>query len=334
VSPRSSSEGDGDDFDDASMKSMRSVWLSMRDEEPPVGGMAELLAAARAKAETMKPPSWWQRALVAMRRPPALAFATVLVLVGGAVLVGQRTKDQAVDATTAPAVQPATTEMPAAPVAAPDETQQPATLAAPPAERASGAAGLEAAPEAAPVPATPNTNTNADVDAVAKDRRGGRRRITEERHGEPSAGPTVGRTSGDPGAGTAAGPSSGATADASRTPAGAARPRPTVRTTPAVPERSKLEAPTKEAATPPLGEPEPIDEPADAPAADSTESIVISDGGKPRTPPLDQLAHQAASAAARGDCPAVRVIAARIKRQDATFYKTRIAGNAAIAKCL
>jgi hypothetical protein len=37
---------------------MRSVWLSMRDEDPPDGGLVDLLAAARETAATMqgKPP--------------------------------------------------------------------------------------------------------------------------------------------------------------------------------------------------------------------------------------------------------------------------------------
>ena len=79
--------GDGD----PELAAMRSVWLSMRDEEPPDRGLAELLAAARIQAEAMAPkPSWWQRLLAALRRPPLLALVTVLVLLGGAVLLGRR----------------------------------------------------------------------------------------------------------------------------------------------------------------------------------------------------------------------------------------------------
>jgi hypothetical protein len=74
---------------------MRAVWLSMRDEEPPAAGMSALLAAAAEKADQMRDESqpWWQRALAFLRRPPALAFATVMVLIGGAVLV-TRTSDK------------------------------------------------------------------------------------------------------------------------------------------------------------------------------------------------------------------------------------------------
>jgi len=73
---------------------MRAVWLTMRDEDPPERGLAELLAAAGAKAEAMQArPAWWQRLAAGLRRPPALALATVLVLAGGAVLVGRHGVD-------------------------------------------------------------------------------------------------------------------------------------------------------------------------------------------------------------------------------------------------
>ena len=79
---------------DESLRAMRSVWLSMRDEEPGEGGLSALLAAAHAKAAELRPPSVWQRIGAMLRRPPALAFATVLVLVGGAVVVSQQAKDE------------------------------------------------------------------------------------------------------------------------------------------------------------------------------------------------------------------------------------------------
>jgi hypothetical protein len=62
-------------------------WLSLPDEEPPERGLAELMAAARAKAEIMASPPWWKRALALARRPPVLALATVVVLVGGVIIV-------------------------------------------------------------------------------------------------------------------------------------------------------------------------------------------------------------------------------------------------------
>jgi len=46
--------GDGGEFAERDevpeLRAMRSVWLAMRDEDPPERGLAELLAAARAKA--------------------------------------------------------------------------------------------------------------------------------------------------------------------------------------------------------------------------------------------------------------------------------------------
>lgn len=95
---------DAADDDDERLKSLRAVWLSMPDEEPPERGLADLMAAARMKAEQMADqvaekavasaepaaPSLWQRFLDLMRRPPVLALATVMVLIGGAVLVGRR----------------------------------------------------------------------------------------------------------------------------------------------------------------------------------------------------------------------------------------------------
>jgi hypothetical protein len=82
--------GAGARDDDPELRGMRAVWLSMRDEAPPDGGLAELLAAARAKAETMQArPTFWQRLVTGLGRPPALALATVMVLVGGAVILAR-----------------------------------------------------------------------------------------------------------------------------------------------------------------------------------------------------------------------------------------------------
>jgi hypothetical protein len=80
-------DDDAQDDTNAQLRAMRAVWLSMRAEDPPDGGLVDLLAAARAKAATMRVrPTLRQRVVAVLRRPPALAFATVVVLVGGAVL--------------------------------------------------------------------------------------------------------------------------------------------------------------------------------------------------------------------------------------------------------
>jgi len=98
---RAVTEDDADADTTGQLRAMRSVWLSMRDEDPPDGGLVDLLSAARAKAATMRAqPTLRQRLAAWVRRPPALAFATVVVLVGGAVLVlgrssGHRSSDLA-----------------------------------------------------------------------------------------------------------------------------------------------------------------------------------------------------------------------------------------------
>ncbi|HEY5945307.1 MAG TPA: hypothetical protein VIV40_07445 [Kofleriaceae bacterium] len=81
---------DDDGDNDPQLKSLRAVWLSMPDEDPPERGLTELMAAARVKAEQMTTPSLWQRLVALLRRPPMLALATVMVLLGGAVLIGTR----------------------------------------------------------------------------------------------------------------------------------------------------------------------------------------------------------------------------------------------------
>ena len=92
-------------------------WLSLSDEDPPERGLAELMAAARAKAEIMTSPPWWKRVLDLLRRPPVLALATVVVLVGGVIVVGHH-PDEVQNAAPPPAVQPEA--LPPAPAAAPD----------------------------------------------------------------------------------------------------------------------------------------------------------------------------------------------------------------------
>lgn len=127
--------------DDASLKAMRSVWLSMRDEEPSAGGLSALMAAATAKAAEMRPPSLWQRLGALLRRPPALAFATVLVLVGGAVVVSQQSRQAE------PPMQAASEKAPGnAAVARAHEADETAVPAATPADPAPPAPAPPAAP--------------------------------------------------------------------------------------------------------------------------------------------------------------------------------------------
>ncbi len=74
------SGGDGDD--DAQLRAMRSVWLSLPDEEPPQGGMTELLAAARAKAADMQDRPrrrWWIAGIVLAVIAATCAIAALLI---------------------------------------------------------------------------------------------------------------------------------------------------------------------------------------------------------------------------------------------------------------
>jgi hypothetical protein len=90
----------GDDRDDdPQLKSLRAVWLEMRDsdEEPPQSGLAALMAAARVQADVMAKPPWWKRVAAVLRRPPVLALASVAVLIGGAVLI---TRNDAIEKAT------------------------------------------------------------------------------------------------------------------------------------------------------------------------------------------------------------------------------------------
>jgi hypothetical protein len=94
----------GDDEDgpegdvDAQLRSLRAVWLAMPDENPPERGLDALMAAARTKAVEMaeastempKQPSWWERFVATLRRPQVLALATVLLLVAGVLVIGDR----------------------------------------------------------------------------------------------------------------------------------------------------------------------------------------------------------------------------------------------------
>jgi len=59
------------------------------------------------------------------------------------------------------------------------------------------------------------------------------------------------------------------------------------------------------------------------------------DARRPSIPPaIDQLVKQCEAAAARGDCRAVKNLAAQIAKSDPGAYKARIAKSSALARCL
>ncbi|HSK03966.1 MAG TPA: hypothetical protein VK932_22085 [Kofleriaceae bacterium] len=353
-----SSNDDGrDELDDPALGlgSMRAVWISMRDEEPPTAGLAELLAAARVKAEEMRPREpWWRRIAVAMWRPPVLALATVVVLLGGAVVIGARR--EAFDATPrvegqqagGGAAETAKLEQArepaadtAADTAAPGEAPAPAAAMAEPLDRmevAGGAAGSAAAvtadvSEGKPAKAPGGSASPAPRPAF---------RPAPARRGPPApevAAPVVGTVAVD------------------RTVA--ADPPPVTR------ERVETEAAAPPAATPdgatPSAPPRPPSVPRDVKAPRQRLQIADDGGsageaqldgagaapdrasaggerseptGRPQGPTVGQLAKQAETAAARGDCAAVRAIASRIRKLDAAAHRSLAERNAAVKRCL
>ena len=301
---------DDDDVDDASLKSMRAVWLSMRDEEPPSAGMSALLAAAAQKADQMRDeakPAWWERVFAMLRKPPVLAFASVMLLIGGAVLV-TRSSQEPVDSMTAGPSEQA-------------DVKSAEKIVAPDAAVVSGDDSIErdiAQPIEPPVATPADTKDVVTPPPPVKRRQAPKPEKVQTYKEEVKAledKPKVG-TKGEAGRGDTAG---------------------TVLESPPPPPPppAPTTGSTRPSRTPPMTE-APVAKPTTEPEP-STDSVTLSDrgaGSKPSTPPVEQLARQAESAATRGDCAAVRTIATRIKQQDETFYKQRILKNAAIAKCL
>jgi hypothetical protein len=282
--------------DDPGLRSMRAVWLSMREEEPPSAGISALLAAAREKAEAMRPKDpWWQRALVLLRRPPVLALASVVVLLGGAIALTMRGEDMKVEGP-APAL-----ERQRAPVEAPHPQANAPSAVQPP----------EVAQE--PDHEKPETESKGKNDVQAP-------RPPSAHHAAPPPPRTIAQGGHTP-----------ATGDGGRAPGrfGGEDAKPQQAAPP--PERPPVKSEGGLAiATDDRGAdvaPEPK-----APAADES---VETTGNSTRTQTSTaQLVQQCETAAARGDCAATRVTAAKIKKLDATVYKARIQSNQTIARCL
>lgn len=309
--------------DDPQLQVLRAVWLTMPDQEPPQRGLAQLIAAAREQAEAMAKPSLWQRIVSLLRRPPVLALAAVLVLIGGAVVIGER-RDRL------DAVRPAAT------VETPREAERtsPArddTLSALAAPVSSGAAGITPAPDhtavAAPVP---------DHTAVAAP-------VSEPTPGEPPVGrpprTTAAGTNPPPARtvrwGPAASTSPPRTGTEGRTgadmlangPPGAGEALEAPRATP-----PRVEAFEQDPATEPRVQPRAEAAlQSESPGAHAVSSEQVVGQAKVRG---EQLVGQAKAAAARGDCMRARELMKRVGAAEPALHRNAIVGDAALKKCV
>lgn len=296
-----------EDPDEPQVAALRAVWLAMRDhdEDPPDSGLSALMAAARSQAVHMTAkPRWWQRGFEQVRRPPVLALATLLVLIGGAVLM---TKHQ--------------DTIERAPTAAPARYEEmPATSREVDVDRGGGSGGGGGgAAGAATTPASPGTLPTepsvarpvaspapAPASSTAHEHR-----VSPRPRTAPEA--SAAGTTGTPRAGTLTGagaPTAAGAPTRSGSTAAAVVPAP-ARAYPGF-EPDAAEADTKSRA--PVKRPTAEDEPA------------------PRQVLLDQLAARARRAAQRGDCENAKAIATRIAGQDATYYRDHVANE--LANCV
>jgi len=315
---------DSDAPDDPVTRSMRSVWLTMREEDPPTRGLADLMIAARAKAEALQPREpWWHRAFAVMLRPPVLALATVVVLVGGAVVINNRSANLDVPTRSFAGDPPGVEQKPPA-------EERTRSLERPGAQRGAGSA---ATPGSIPVAGTgqvaepPSLGPASTIErpaikeptkvplqgATTKEKVGANSegtvevkpdgRVVNEKAADADKREIGEQTGLDFGGLVIAkddAPATDSTADSMRTPA-----------VPAPPSKGAQ---------------------LDGEAVTQTSAGVRS--ARPQGPSVEQLVMQAEIAAGRKDCPAVRVTVDRIKKLDANVYKARVAKQAAIARCL
>jgi hypothetical protein len=293
---------------DPKLDAMRAVWLSMRDEEPPGRGLSELMAAARNRAAAMEP-SLWQRVLAGLRRPPVLALATALVLIGGGAIVALRP---------APPGAPSAVSSGAPPVSTPGAVQDP-TLGSGSASAPVPAAAEPAAQAAAPVPrtahgqalapTTPRPSSVPDTRAPAGAASSDQKQVSE--------------TKADLGAG---GAETKAKAEASRDP-----PKISAPASPAPPaevtlrgnsRRGTSHRPASHAGDDELSSPD-----SSAPDTRDSRSAPMP------APRIEQLGKDCSTAAQRGDCSTARRLFGQITRVDAA-YAARVSKEASVSKCL
>jgi len=343
----SGNSDDRDELDDPALRSMRAVWISMRDEEPPATGLVELLAAARAKAEEMRPREpWWQRALAALRRPPVLALATVMVLLGGAIVIGtQRESFQAMptgEADRAKLDEPAVQSRSAAPAkdtaaGAPGAGAAAAVTPEPAGPAGAGAAAPVGAGPAGAGAAAPVGAAGAEAKPQDEKRSPERPKLarpeTASRNLVPPAPPPPPPPSAalevEEGAAPSAAKQDPVESGDKRAPMTPSAPAPA----PAMAPKGKR-APVK----PDLQIADDADGAGKAPAAADVAGSPSAGGsrgeGRPRGPSVTQLAKQSETAASRGDCAAVRAIVSQIRRLDPAFEKAHVERNAAVKRCV
>ncbi|MGE0396041.1 MAG: hypothetical protein AB7T06_04870 [Kofleriaceae bacterium] len=304
---KSDASNDDDDLGlDESLSSMRSMWRDMRDEEPSDKGMAALLAAAREKAEEMKPKRSWLAVLLdQLRRPPVLAMATVVVLIGGAVVISQRK----------------------------DEIRTESELA----ESSSDTRGdtVVATPEPAPAPAAEPVVTETEPPGAEVRDRGGQ--AAGSAAPGPVAAPVVAEKPRPP-AKKATRPSAGEggaldnlakTPDAPKLDAAKAEKKQEPREPLQLATGDEDDMQPKGAAESTGAAP-----PAPAPVSRKPLPSIEGEDRTSRDTTLAQLVKQCEAAAAKNDCGAVRTIVQKIQRQDPSTYRLKLAKNAAVTRCL
>lgn len=300
--------------DDAQLQQLRAVWVSMRDEEPPDRGLASLMAAARTKAaelEEAASPSWWQRIAATLRRPPVLALATVTLLLGGALIVTQRRSQMKVEETAVDErLESSDTQSKgyAAPAAGSSAVIAPGPPA-PPAAAPFAVDGEVAKP--AEVPADPPKIRDAKQGTKPRPKPAVTTPTTGAETTKPMAVPDAAR----PGATFEAGPRGAGNATPSTL---------SIATDDAAPLEESGGKAAKQSSKKPIARTEP-------PSIQGEDRVVSKDATKST---IEQLVKQCETAAARGDCAAVRALAQKILTTAPATYKSKVANNAAINRCM
>jgi len=330
------SAGDDERDDDAQLRQLRAVWVSMRDEEPPERGLSALMSAARAKAAELEhaaQPSWWQRVLASLRRPPVLALATVTVVLGGALIVTQRRDEMTADSTAMSEPSEATSSV---------ERKSRGHDAPVSGARAPGARPVATESAGSAEPASAAVTIKPDLDTPVGEVADVEANKLQRHDPRPRSRPKLEATT--PPAKPTAMPEFAVRPDddlSPPAPVGAAEPGPRAGRGGAA--SSLAIAQDEGDVLSDAGSPQPGAGPGPAPKKpiartspppiEGEDRHVAKDSAKSQ-PTLDQLVQQCEAAAVRGDCAAVRSLAQRILTSSPAVYKRRVAPNAAIKRCL